>query len=232
MPEVREYTPSRLHSFSVNLTCKDADRALEWYVDVFDARVIGEPIVMDDGTIGHAELLVGDTVFMLADEYPVEGVRSPEELGGNSVTMMLYVPDVEATFARALAQGAIEQRPISSAHGARMGVLRDPFGHRWFVGTALEADDVPVEDAPGRRFGDIGYLTIEAPDGERARRFYGALFGWQFDGAGGDYHIATVTPPSGIHGGVDTPDVKVYFRVDDIDGPRRAYASSAARCSR
>ena len=117
MPEVREYTPSRLHSFSVNLTCKDADRALEWYVDVFDARVIGEPIVMDDGTIGHAELLVGDTVFMLADEYPVEGVRSPEELGGNSVTMMLYVPDVEATFGASARAG--RDRTATDQLGAR-----------------------------------------------------------------------------------------------------------------
>jgi len=216
--EVREYTPSRLHAFSVNLTCRGADRAIEWYTDVFGARVIGEPIVMDDGIIGHAELLVGDTVFMLADEYPVEDVRSPEELGGNSVTMMLYVPDVDATFARALELGAAQLRSVETQHGARMGVLRDPFGHRWFVGTALEADDIPVEDAPGRRFGDIGYMTLEAPDGDRARRFFGALFGWDTrpSGPAGSYHINSITPPAGIHGGADVPEVKLYFRVDDI----------------
>ena len=131
---------------------------------------------------------------------------------------MLHVPDAEATFARALERGATEFRPVTDNHGARRGELRDPFGHRWFIATAV-ADDVPVEDAPGRRFGDIGYLTLEVPDGNRARAFYERVFGWSTDASGepGSFHISSITPPSGIHGGPETPEFRVYFRVDDIE---------------
>src|SRR5207247_1695562 len=65
--EVREYTPARLHSLTPYLSCKGADRAIEWYEQVFGAVLLGPPIIMDDGHVGHAELRVGDTVFMLAD---------------------------------------------------------------------------------------------------------------------------------------------------------------------
>ena len=87
------------------------------------------------------------------------------------------------------------------------------------LATALEADDVPVEDAPGRRFGDVGYLTLEVPDGDRAQRFYSSVFGWRTDasGAPGSYHVSSITPPSGIHGGPETAEFRVYFRVDDIE---------------
>lgn len=156
VPETREYTPSRLHSLTPYLSCRGADRAVAWYQEVFDARLLGEPIVMDDGKVGHAELRVGDTVFMLADEYEAEGVYGPDRLGGTSVSLMLHVPDADATYERALARGATAVRPIDVRYGARMGVLRDPFGHRWMVATHLQPDDTPVEDVPGRRFGDVG----------------------------------------------------------------------------
>ena len=132
---------------------------------------------------------------------------------------MLHVPDADATYAKAVERGATPLRPIAENYGARQGTVRDPFGHRWFVSTALEADDVPVEDAPGRRFGDVGYLVFRVPDGERAARFYGELFGWELH-AGyqpGAYHVASITPPSGIDTGYDTAEARVYFRVDDIE---------------
>jgi uncharacterized glyoxalase superfamily protein PhnB len=217
-PEVREYTPARFHALNPYLACRGADRAISWYVEVFGADVLGEPIVMPDGTIGHAELRVGDAVFMVADEYAVEGVRGPDQLGATSVSLMLYVPDADATIARALARGATEVRPLAfTPHGTRTGIIRDPFGHRWMVGTHLEPDDRPVEDAPGRRFGDVGYITIEAPDGDRARRFYEALFGWRLRGQEGNYHIASITPPSGIHGGAPAAEMRIFFRVDDVE---------------
>jgi len=182
VPAVREYTPARLHSLTPYLATHDPAAAIEWYADVFGAQLLGEPVVMNDGRIGHAELRIGDAVMMLAGEFPTEDHRSPLTLGGSTVAIQVYVPDSDATYALAVARGATPLRPIGEHYGARGGVLRDPFGHRWFVQTQLEADDVPVEDTPGRRFGDIGYVTLRVPDGARARRFYGALFDWKMEG--------------------------------------------------
>ncbi len=217
--EVREYTPARLHSLTPYLSCLDAAAAIAWYQDVFDAQVLGEPIIMDDGRVGHAELRAGDSVFMLAGEFPEENHLSPETLGGSTVSLMLHVPDCDATFALAIERGATQLRALSVAYGARRGTLRDPFGHRWFIATATEADDVPIEDIPGRRYGDIGYMTLEVPDGERARTFYEKVFGWHAlpSGAPGSFHVDSITPPSGIHGRPGDPEFRLYFRVDDIE---------------
>ena len=217
--EIREYTPARLHSVTPYLACKGADRAIEWYQRVFGARLLNDPVIMPDGLVGHAELRVGDTVFMLADEYPDERHLGPDTLGGSSVALMIHVPDSDRTFRLALAEGAEMLRPVSVQYGARSGVIRDPFGHRWFVATAIEPDDVPVEDVPGRRYGDVGYVTLEEPDGDRAKRFYSDLFGWETSGGyqPGSFHISSITPPSGIHGREGAPEVRLYFRVDDIE---------------
>jgi uncharacterized glyoxalase superfamily protein PhnB len=217
--EVREYTPARLHSMTPYLSCLDAAAAIEWYQTVFDAVLLGDPIIMDDGSVGHAELRVGDSVFMMAGEHPAENHLSPETLGGSTAAFQLYVPDADDTYERAVANGATALRPLAENYGARQGTIRDPFGHRWFICTALQADDVPVEDAPGRRLGDIGYLTLEVPDGARARRFYEALFGWTLDtGHEPDsFHVSSITPPAGIHGLQSEPSMRLYFRVDDIE---------------
>jgi len=216
--EVREYTPARLHSLTPYLGVLDPAAAIDWYQRVFDARLIDDPIIMDDGRIGHAELRVGDTVFFLAGEFPDEQHFSPETLGGSTVGLLLHVPDADATYERAVANGATALRPISEQYGARQGTLRDPFGQRWFISTHIAVDDVPVEDVPGRRFGDLGYVTLSVPDGEKARRFYGELFGWEFvtGHEPGSFHVSSVTPPSGIHGMQPEPDVRLFFRVDDI----------------
>ena len=217
MKEVREYTPARLRSLTPYLAVGDPAAAIEWYIEVFGAQLLGEPIVMPDGRIGHAELRIGDTALMLAGEYPEEDHRSPLELGGSTVAIQVYVPDSDATWALAVERGATALRPIAENYGARGGVIRDPFGHRWFVQTQLEADDVPIEDAPGRRFGDIGYLTLRVPDAARANRFYTALFGWTTHGGPEGFHIASITPPAGLQDGIEDPDVRVFFRVDDIE---------------
>jgi uncharacterized glyoxalase superfamily protein PhnB len=219
MPEVREYTPARLHALTPYLSCRDAAAAIAWYQDVFDAQMVGEPIIMDDGRVGHCELRVGDSVFMLAGEFPEEQHLSPETLGGSTVSLMVHVPDSDATYARAVARGATALRPIAVNYGARQGTIRDPFGHRWFVATAVESDDVPVEDAPGRRFGDLAYLTLEVPSGVQARSFYEQVFGWtcEVGHVPDSFHISSITPPSGIHGGQDRAEFKIYFRVDDVE---------------
>jgi len=216
--EIREYTPARLHSMTPYLSCLDAAAAIEWYTQNFDARLVSDPIIVDDGRVGHAELRVGDTVFMLAGEYPEEDHYSPQTLGASTAAFQIYVPDADETYERAVANGATALRPLAEQYGARQGTLRDPFGHRWFIATHLEVDDIPVEDAPGRRFGDVGYVTLEVPDGVRAQRFYESLFGWTMRPSGepGSFHIASITPPAGIHSGQSEPDVHLFFRVDDI----------------
>jgi uncharacterized glyoxalase superfamily protein PhnB len=217
MPEVREYTPTRLHSITPYLATGDPAAAIEWYSEVFGAQLLGDPIVMPDGRIGHAELRIGDAVMMLAGEYPEEDHRSPLTLGGSSVALQVYVPDSDATYALAVERGATPLRPISENYGARGGTIRDPFGHRWFVQTQVEIDDRPVEDAPGRRYGDLGYMVLRVPDAARAQAFYRALFGWTLHESGEGFHIASITPPSGISGGHDETGVTIYFRVDDIE---------------
>jgi uncharacterized glyoxalase superfamily protein PhnB len=217
MPEVREYTPARLHSITPYLATHDPAAAIAWYQEVFGAQLLGDPIIMDDGRIGHAELRIGDSVIMLAGEFPEEDHRSPLTLGGSTVALQVHVPDSDATFALAVERGATPLRPVAESYGGRGGVIRDPFGHRWFVATHLHADDIPVEDAPGRRYGDIGYMVLNVPDAARARAFYGALFGWELHESGEGFHVASITPPSGISGGYDEADITIYFRVDDIE---------------
>ncbi len=126
----------------------DARRALEWYGEVFDAERRGEPYVMPDGRIGHAELGIGDAVLMLADEYPEEGLLGPKARGGPSMSLHVQVPDVDATVQRAVALGAELTRPVTDQPYGRMGVFVDPFGHRWNIATHVE--DVPPDEMERR----------------------------------------------------------------------------------
>jgi uncharacterized glyoxalase superfamily protein PhnB len=114
-----------------------ATEAIAWYGAVFEAvetvRYTG-----DDGRIGHAEISIGGAEVMLSDPYPEMGVVSPLELGGTTTTLHLTVPDVDAVFSRAAAAGAtIEREPTDQPYGLRSMTLRDPFGHRWMVGTPI-----------------------------------------------------------------------------------------------
>jgi uncharacterized glyoxalase superfamily protein PhnB len=126
------------HAVTAYLAVADARAAIDWYVDIFGASRRGEPIVMDDGRVGHAEIRIGDTVLMLADELPEIDVLAPPARGGTSVSFVVYVPDVDDTYRRALAAGAVRERPPADQfHGSRAGWLRDPFGHRWSISTPL-----------------------------------------------------------------------------------------------
>jgi PhnB protein len=119
------------------LCVSPATEAIAWYGDVFEAvetvRYTG-----DDGRIGHAEISIGGAEVMLSDPYPEMDVVSPLELGGTTTTLHLTVPDVDAVFTRAAAAGAaIEREPTDQPYGLRSMTLRDPFGHRWMVGTPI-----------------------------------------------------------------------------------------------
>ena len=129
--------------------CVDgAARAIEFYVDVLGATErmrMAEP----DGKIGHAELELGGSVIMLADEYPDVGHLSPTRIGGTPVTLHAYVEDVDAVFEKALAAGAKALRPVENQfYGDRSGQFEDPFGHRWSVASHVE--DVDSEEMARR----------------------------------------------------------------------------------
>ena len=106
-------------------------------------------LLMPDGRVGHAEIILGDSVVMLADEFPEYGGKAPEALGGSPVSIHLYVEDVDAFFKRALAAGARERKHVEDQfYGDRSGQLEDPFGHLWWVATHKE--DVPPDELQKR----------------------------------------------------------------------------------
>jgi PhnB protein len=127
-----------------SLIIDGAPAAIEFYDAVLGTSV---RMRMDspDGKVGHAELQLGDSVIMLADEFPDMGYLGPKSVGGTSVTLSVYVEDVDAVFERALAAGATEVRAIENQfYGDRSGQFEDPFGHRWNVATHIE--DVPDDE--------------------------------------------------------------------------------------
>jgi uncharacterized glyoxalase superfamily protein PhnB len=129
----------RTQTLTPYLCARGAEDAIGFYRDVFGAALVGEVYRdPDDGRIGHAELSVGATTFYLADEYEALGVLSPSSRGGTTVSFVLLVDDVDATWAAALDRGATPEREITVAHGMRAGWLKDPWGHRWNVGELLE----------------------------------------------------------------------------------------------
>jgi PhnB protein len=129
--------------------CVDrAADAIAYYTDVFGAT---ERMRMPapDGKIGHAELQIGDAVFMLSDEFPEMNIRAPKSIGGTPTTLSLYVDDVDATVQRALDRGATQLRPVENQfYGDRSGQIEDPFGHRWSIATHVE--DVPPDEMQRR----------------------------------------------------------------------------------
>lgn len=127
-----------IHRVETYLAVNDARRAIEFYRRAFGATLLGPPVIMPDGSIGHSELLIGDSVVRVAGEHRPEDVRHPDSLGGTTVQLYMTVDDADAVVARAAELGAKVLRPVADAHGARMGKLRDPFGHNWFVVTASD----------------------------------------------------------------------------------------------
>jgi PhnB protein len=130
------------------LIIKGAAEAIDFYKRAFGAT---ELLRMADpqGRIGHAEIKIGDSVIMLADEHPAMGYRGPRSLGGSSVSILLYLENVDGVFERAIKAGAKAQRAVADQfYGDRSGTLEDPFGHVWTVATHVE--DVPAEELQRR----------------------------------------------------------------------------------
>lgn len=116
------------------LCVTDARAAIAWYVDVLGAEVTHEPIIMDDGRIGHVELAVDGAGWMMSEEFEASGVTAPDPARGAGVTLHLTVDDVDALCARVRAAGTtLDRGPEDSPPAGRVAVFRDPFGHRWFL---------------------------------------------------------------------------------------------------
>jgi PhnB protein len=140
--------PEGYQTVTPYLAVDDAAEAIEYYKKAFGAK---ERVRMDtpDGKIGHAELEIGDSLVMLSDPFPQASTRSPKELGGTSVSVFMYVEDVDAVVKQAVGTGAtITMEVVDQFWGDRFGSIKDPFGHSWGIATHVE--DVPPEEMAER----------------------------------------------------------------------------------
>ena len=127
--------PKDYHTITPYMTVRDAARAIEFYKQAFGAKEKG---VMKgpEGKVMHAELVIGDSIIMLADEFPEFGSLSPQSTGGSGTGLHIYIEDVDSAFDRAVKAGAAVEMPVADMFwGDRYGKLRDPFGHKWSIGT-------------------------------------------------------------------------------------------------
>jgi len=200
------------------LIVADGRRALSWYERAFGPRRRGEPFVMDDGRVGHAELELAGSLVFLADESPESKVAAPRPGAEATVSLAAQVGDVDRAVARAVAEGAeLERPPVTHPYG-RNAVVRDPFGHRWILSTPPVAPDDRRAPGPGIRHGDVGYVSLWVPDADRAAAFYSSVLGWTFGpaAAGGNRQVEGTSISHGLAGGRG-PTLFVCYAVDDLD---------------
>ena len=143
-----KYIPDGYHTATPYLIIKGAAEALEFYKKAFGASELLR-MPGSDGKIGHAEIKIGNSPIMLADEFPNMGYKSPQSLGGSPVSIMLYVENVDKTVERAVAEGAKITKAVQDQfYGDRNGSIHDPFGHVWTISTHVE--DVSPEEMQRR----------------------------------------------------------------------------------
>ena len=139
--------PDGYHSVTPYLVIKGAAEAIEYYKKAFGATELFR--MEHEGKIGHAEIKIGNSPIMLADEHPEMGFVSPKTLGGSPVGLMIYVEDVDTVFNRAINSGSVQVKPLQDQfYGDRSGTLTDPYGHIWTVATHKE--DVTPEEMDKR----------------------------------------------------------------------------------
>jgi len=140
--------PEGYHSVTPYLIIKGAADAIEFYKKAFGATELFR-FPTPDGKIGHAEIKIGDSLIMLADEFAEMGYKGPQALGGSPVSLMIYLEDVDTVFNRAVEAGASVKEAVQDKfYGDRTGALTDPFGHVWHVATHKE--DVSMEEMERR----------------------------------------------------------------------------------
>jgi uncharacterized glyoxalase superfamily protein PhnB len=143
-----EAVPKAYGSVTAILAIRDCARAIEFYRKVFGARELSR-MPGPGGKVMHAEVKIGDRIVMMGEESPEQGAPSPQGLGGSAVGLVLYVPDCDAVFARAVAAGATAKMPPADMFwGDRYSTVVDPFGHRWGIATH-KANPTPAEIAKG-----------------------------------------------------------------------------------
>jgi len=141
--------PPTIQSVTAHLVARDAAAAIGFYTRAFGARELYR-LVEPGGKVGHAELMIGNSRLMIADEYPDFGALGAASIGGSPVKLLLYVADADAVMRQALAAGATELRPVKNQfHGDRSGMVLDPFGLSWTIATPIE--DVSPDEMQ-RRF--------------------------------------------------------------------------------
>jgi PhnB protein len=151
--------PDGYHSMTPYLIIDGAAKAIEFYTKAFGATELLR-LPGPGGKLGHAEIKIGDSILMMADEMPDMGYRGPKALGGSPVGILLYVADVARTFEKAVVAGATVDRPIQDQfYGDRSGSVIDPFGYKWTISTHVE--DVPPEEMQRR----VAALHGEKPQG-------------------------------------------------------------------
>src|ERR1700687_5907956 len=153
--------PEGYHTLTPSLTVRDAARAIEFYKQAFGAEVRGGVAKGPDGKVLHAELKIGDSVIMLADEFPEFGALSPQSSGGPGMSLHIYVEGVDAAFDRAVKAGAQVEMPVSDQFwGDRYGKLKDPFGHKWSIATHVK--DMSAAEMKGSM--DEAMQKMEKPE--------------------------------------------------------------------
>jgi uncharacterized glyoxalase superfamily protein PhnB len=233
--EVTRVADAQNQTITAYISVRNATAAIAFYVEAFGAVEVSR-LVSDDGRIGHAEIMIGNSKLMLADEYPEIDSLGPESRGGPSCSFTIEVPDVDASFQHAVAAGAIVTRPVADQfHGNRMGGVTDPFGHRWTLSTPIAGFDraeyartskvegFELIEGPQLKHhnqGDLYYFTLPVHDLSRAQAFFTAVLGWQFpDPQHG--HVANISAPPGAIAAVSadaSTRPQMWFVVDDIHG--------------
>jgi uncharacterized glyoxalase superfamily protein PhnB len=221
------------------LSVRNAAAALDFYRDAFGA-VEGQRLVGADGRVGHAEIMIGSSRLMLADEYSEIDSLGPQSRGGPTCTFTINVADVDAAFERALGHGAtVLREPADQFYGSRSAMIADPFGHRWNFNTVIAemSDDDYAAAAAGGGYsvqrraattaaedhqikhyepGDLYYFTIPVRDLARAQAFFGALLGWQFEDPQAGHVSSIAAPPGGVREVTEPADTQLWFVVDDV----------------
>ena len=142
------FQPAGYHSVTPYLAVRGAKAAVDFYRRAFGAELVMK-LNLPDGAIAHAEIRIGDSILMMSEENEQWGNRSPLALGGSPVFLMIYVPDADTAFAKAIAAGCTQVKPVEDQfYGDRSGTLKDPYGYQWTLATHIE--DVSAEEGQRR----------------------------------------------------------------------------------
>ncbi|MDA8302777.1 MAG: VOC family protein [Actinomycetota bacterium] len=197
------------------LAVAGARAAIDWYVEAFGARLTGDPVVMPDGRVGHSELEIGGARLYLSDEHPEIGVSAPPP-GQASVSLYLEVAGADEVVAQAVEAGARTERAVGDYPYGRVGVVRDPFGHRWIVRSERVVEARHRGQAAALRHGDIGYASLWVADADRAAAFFSQVLGWSAVPSGTGYQVEGRRPHHGIVPVQGRPTLFLAFAVRDI----------------